>query len=226
MLKMTGVRLEKIVNIDMYFFIEKGLRTGISYIAERYAKANNKCMKNDDPKKPSPFITYLDMNNLSGWAMRRYLSYGGFKWLKNFDNFDVNLISKKSSIGYILEVDLKYPDKLYVLHNDYPLAPENLAISYDMLSDYSKKITNEYEIEVGDVKKLIPNLGNKTNYVLHYRNLQLYLSLGMKLTKIHRVLKFKQSDWMKKYIDFNTEKRTNAANSFEKDFFKLMINSV
>ena len=95
-----------------------------------------------------------------------------------------------------------------------------------MLSDYCKKIADEYGIKVGDVKKLIPNLGNKTNYVVHYRNLQLYLSLGMKLTKIHRVLKFKQSDWMKKYIDFNTEKRTNAANSFEKDFFKLMINSV
>ena len=95
-----------------------------------------------------------------------------------------------------------------------------------MLSDYCKKIADEYEIEVGDVKKLIPNLGNKTNYVVHYRNLQLYLSLGMKLTKIHRVLKFKQSDWMKKYIDFNTEKRISAANSFEKDFLKLMINSV
>ena len=112
------------------------------------------------------------------------------------------------------------------MHNDYPLAPEKLAIPYDMLSDYCKKIADEYEIKVGDVKKLIPNLGNKTNYVVHYRNLQLYLSLGMKLTKIHRVLRFKQSDWMKKYIDFNTEKRTNAANSFEKDFFKLMINSV
>ena len=81
-------------------------------------------------------------------------------------------------------------------------------------------------MEVGDVMKLIPNLSDKTNYVLHCRNPQLYLSLGIKLAKIHKVLKFKQSDWMKIYIDFNTEKRTNAADSFEKDFLKLMINSV
>ena len=89
-----------------------------------------------------------------------------------------------------------------------------------------KKIADEYETKFDDVKKLIPNLGSKTNYVLYYKNLQLYLSLGMKLTKVHRVLKFKQSDWMKNYIYFNTEKRTNAAHSFEKDFCKLMINSV
>ena len=88
------------------------------------------------------------------------------------------------------------------MHNDYPLAPEKLAISYDMLSDYRKKIADKYEIKVGDVKKLIPNLGNKTNYVLHYRNLQLHLSLGVKLTKTHRMLKFKQSDWMKKIDQF------------------------
>ena len=94
-----------------------------------------------------------------------------------------------------------------------------------MLSDYCKKSTEKYEIKVGDVKELIPNLDNKTNYVLHYRNFQLHLSLGMKLTKIHRVLKFKQSDWMKKYIDFNTEKRANAGNISEQDFSKLMINS-
>ena len=88
------------------------------------------------------------------------------------------------------------------MHNDYPLVPEKFAITYDMLSDYCKKIADEYEIKVVDVKKLISNLGNKTNYVLHYRNLQLYLSLGMKLTKIHRARRFKQSEWMKKYIDF------------------------
>ena len=96
------------------------------------------------------------------------------------DNFDVNSISEKSPIGYILEVDLQYPDELHVLHNDYPLATEKLAIPYDTLSDYCKNISDEYEIKVGDVKKLIPNLGKKTNYVLHKRNLQLYLSLGMK----------------------------------------------
>ena len=92
------------------------------------------------------------------------------------------------------------------MHNDYQLVPEKLAISYDMQSDYCKKSADKYEIKFGDVKKSIPNLGNKTNYVLHYRNLQLCLSLGMRLKKIHRVLKFKQSDWTKKYIDFNTEK--------------------
>ena len=95
-----------------------------------------------------------------------------------------------------------------------------------MLSDYCKKIADKYEIKVGDAKKLIPNLGDKTNYIVHYRNLQLYLSLGMKLTKIHKVLKFKQYDWMKIYINLNTKKRENATNSFKKNFFELMINSV
>ena len=135
-------------------------------------------------------------------------------------------VSEKYPIGCFLEVDLKYPDELHKLHNDYPLTPEKLAVSSDMLSKYCKKFADKNEIKAGDVKKLIQNLGNKTNHEVYYRNLQLYLSLGIKLTKIHRVLKFMQSDWMKKYIDFKTEKRMNAANNFEKEFFKLMINSV
>ena len=105
---------------------------------------------------------------------------------------------------------------MHDLHNDYPLAPEKLEISQNMLSKYCSNIAS----------KLVPNLGNKSKYIVHYRNLLLYLSLGMKLTKVHRILKFKQSDWLKKYIDFNTDKRKNAANSFEKDLFKLMNNSV
>ena len=130
----------------------------------------------------------------------------------------MGLISEKNEIGYFFEVDPEYPDELHEVHNDYPLAPEKLTVSSDMMSKYCKKIADKYEIKVGDVKKLIPNLGNKTKYVLHYRNLQLYLSLGMKLTKTHRVLKSKQSDWMKKCINFNTKTRMNAANDFEKDF--------
>ena len=115
------------------------------------------------------------------------------------------------------------------MHNDYPLVPEKPAIPYDMLSDYSKKIADEYGIKVGGVKKLIEKFSNKTNFVVHYRNLQLYFSLGMKLTKIHKVRKFKQSDRMKNYIDFNTKKKKqkkNVANSFEKNssqFFMSMI---
>ena len=135
-------------------------------------------------------------------------------------------INEKSDVGYILEVDLKYPNELHELHNDYPLAPEKLTVTNDILSNYCKSIADKYEIKVGDIKKLIPNLGNKTKYVLHYKNLQLYSSLGMKLIKIHRVFQFKQSNWMKKYIDLNTKKRMCATNDFEKDFFKLMINSV
>ena len=158
--------------------------------------------------------------------MSEYLPYIEFEWLKNVDELDVMSIDEKSDVGYILEVDLEYLDELHELHNDYPLAPEKLTVTNDILSNYCKSIADKYEIKVGDVKKLIPNLGNKTKYVLHYRNLQLYLSLEMKLTKIYRILKFKQYDWMKKYIDFNTEERKNAANDFEKDFFKLMINSI
>ena len=196
MLKMTGVKLEKISDIDQYLFIEKGSRGGVLYIVKRYAKASNKYMSNHDSNKPSTFITYLDKNNLYGWAMSEYLPYGEFEWLKCVDELDNMSINKKSDVGYILEVDLKYPNELHELYNDYPLAPEKLTVTNDILSNYCKSIADRYEIKVGDVKKLIPNLANKRKYVVHYRNLQLYLSLGMKLTKIHRALQFKQFAWM------------------------------
>ena len=185
-------------------------------------------MKEYDEKAPSKYIMYLDANNLYGWAMSQYLSTGGFKWLteKQIDKTNLAKYKEDSKKGLILEVDLEYPKDLHDNHNDYPLGPEKVKVTKDMLSDYCKNIADKYNISTGLVHKLIPTLNNKEKYILHYRNLQLYLDLGLKLTKVHRVLAFNQSPWLKQYIDFNTEKRKNAKNGFEKDFFKLMNNSV
>ena len=228
MLKMTDIQLELMTDIDMFQFIEKGMRGGISYIANRYGKANNKYMKEYDEKAPSKYIMYLDANNLYGWAMSQYLPTGGFKWLTEKQINKINLAKYMDDCkkGLILEVDLEYPNELHDLHNDYPLGPEKVKVTDNMLSDYCKKIQNKFNISTGLVHKLIPTLCDKEKDVLHYRNLQLYLDLGLKVKKVHRVLEFNQSPWLKQYINFNTQKRTQAKNSFEKDFFKLMNNSV
>ena len=221
MLKMTGINLELITDIDMQLFLERGMKGGISNITHRHAKANNKYMKNYDPDKPSSYIMYLDANNLYGWAMSQPLPYGNFR-LVNADS----VIPKKKGIGHIYEVDLEYPEELHDLHNDYPCAPEKIKVTDDMLSDYCREIKDKFNLNSGNVSKLIPNLMDKKNYVIHEELLKLYLSLGLKLKKIHRVLEFNEKPWLKEYIDCNTEKRTHAKNAFEKDFFKLMNNSV
>ena len=228
MLKMTNIQLELMTDIDMFQFIEKGMRGGISYIANRYGKANNKYMSKYDKNKPSKYIMYLDANNLYGWAMSQYLPTGGFKWLteKQINKINLAQYNEDSNKGLLIEVDLEYPKELHDLHNDYPLAAERVRVNNNMLSKYCKRIATKYNISTGLVHKLIPTLSNKEKYVLHYRNLQLYLDLGLKINKVHRVLEFNQSPWLKQYIQFNTLKRTQAKNSFEKDFFKLMNNSV
>ena len=177
-------------------------------------------MKDYDVNRRSKFRKCLDANNLYCWAMTHYLPYGGFKWLnqKEIDEFDTDVISENSWIGYILEVDLGYTDELYDLYNDYPLVPEKRKINHDMLSNYCKNIGNYYGLKIGNVNTLVPNLGNKSKYILHYRNLQLNLSWGMTFTKVHRLLEFKQLDWLKTYIDFNKGKRKYSANNFEKHF--------
>ena len=200
-LKKTGVELELLSDPDMLLMFEKGIRGGISMISNRHGKANNSYMGDEyDDKRATKYITYLDANNLYGWAMCKPLATHGFKWMD-----DDELTSWKKHTC-ILEVDLEYPKQLHDLHNDYPLAPERLVL--------------------GKVEKLVPNLNDKTKYVLHYENLKLYESLGLKITKIHRGIKFEESPWLKKYIDLNTDLRSKANNEFEKDFFKLMNNSV
>ena len=202
MLKMTNIKLELMTHIDMFQFIKKGMHGRVSYIMNRYRKANNKYMKEYDEKVPSKYIMYLDANNLYGWAMSQYLPTGNFKWMtdKEISKIDLGKYKKDGKKGLILEVDLEYPKELHDLHNDHPVAPKKVKVSNNMLSVYCKKIAEKCKISIGLVSKLIPTLRDKKEYMLHYRNLQLYLDLGLKIKKVHRVLKFDQSPWLKQYI--------------------------
>ena len=200
-LKKTNIRLELLRDYDMLLMLQKRIRGGISMISNRYGAVNNKYMGDSyDPCKESTYIQCLDANNLYGWAMSKPLPTHGFEWMNESD------LENWKLMPYILEFDLDYPESLHDEHNDYPLAPERMIIN--------------------KVQKLIPNLGNKKNYVIHNENLKQYEQLGLRITKIHRGLKFEGRAWLKEYIDLNTELRTKAKNDFEKDFFKLMNNSV
>ena len=226
LLKSTEVSLELITDPDMYLFIEKGLRGGISMVSHRHARANNRYMQNYDPEQPTSFLQYLDANNLYGWAMSQPMPTGNFRWV----DYSEKLLDTPpdSSTGYFLEVDLDYPASLHAEHNDYPLAPEKVAVTKDMMSPYQQKLVEDLELGAAsfNCKKLVPNLMSKQRYVLHYRNLQLYRQLGMEIVKVHKVLAFHQTPWMAPYIMKNTQLRTAAKNDFEKDFFKLMNNAV
>ena len=150
-----------------------------------------------------------------------------FKWI-DLENFELKKHSKLCSNtynkGHILEVDIKYPKMLHDLHNECPYCPEHISVKDEMLSPYATNIAEEHKLKNGEFTKLIPNLNNKEEYVIHKRNLRQAVDAGLVITKIHRVLRFDQKPWLKEYIDFNTEKRKVAKNDFEKDFFKLMNN--
>ena len=177
MLKMTEIELELLTDIDMYLFFDKGIRGGVSTITKRYGCANNKYMGDQyDPNKPSKYITYLDANNLYGWAMSQPLPIGDFKWLTE-EEFDEMMSDHTKIMGCTLEVDLEYPDDLHDLRSDYPFAPESVTVN--------------------GVEKLVPNLNNKTKYVVSYLLLQECIKHGLVLTNIHRGIKFSESTFLK-----------------------------
>ena len=207
-LKKTNIKLELLTDYDMLLMVEEGIRGGIYHSIHRYAKANNKYMQNYDNNEESSYIQYLDANNLYGWAMSKKLPVNGFKW---FDSNKINEdfienYNENNDKGYILEVDVKYPKRIRELHSDLPFLSERM--------------------EVNKCKKLVCNLFNKKKYVVHINALKQALNHGLKLKKIHRVIKFNQKEWLKPYIDMNTELIKAAKNDFEKDLFKLMNNSV
>ena len=193
----------------MLLMVEEGIRGGICHAIHRYAKANNKYMKDYDQNKESSYIQYLDANNLYGWAMRQKLPVNGFKWIEDTSEINEEFVKKyddNSNKGYILEVDVKYPKKLHDLHSDLPFLPRRMKID--------------------KCEELVCNLHNKKKYVLHIKSLKQALNHGLKFKKVHRIIEFNQKAWLKPYIDMNTELRKVAGNDFEKDFSKLMNNAV
>ena len=192
-------------------------------VSKCHAKANNPLVEGYDPEKPSSHILYLVANNLYGWAMRQYLPTGGFRWV----DFAKTIADHPADDpeGYILEVDLDYPEALHDALNAYPLAPERMVVPKVWMSDYQHDLLG-VGVAPTEVEKLVPNLHNKDRYVLHYRNLQLYMSLGMRLTKVYHALRFDQSPWMEPYIRMSTELRKRATSDFEKDLYKLMNNGL
>ncbi|KAF0093416.1 MAG: hypothetical protein FD144_5964, partial [Rhodospirillaceae bacterium] len=210
--------------------VRTGMRGGIAQITTRYARANNPEMGAAwAPEEPTSYIVYLDANNLYGWALSQRLPYGVAEWVDraDYEQIDWLTLDDEADIGYIVECDLEYPAELHDAHNDYPLAPQRLTIGLQMLSGKQRELRIQLGIKGnGDSSKLCPNLMNKEHYVVHYRNLKFYLQHGLRMTRVHAVLRFPQSAWMKTYIDKNSELRKNANSDFEKDLFKLFNNSV
>ena len=205
MLLETGVWLDLIWDPQMFQMIDKGIRGGVAMISKRFARANNPEMKNEyKPDQPISYIIYLDANNLYGWAMNQSMPIGNFIWLmKNeWEQIEWQKLSENDLFGYFIECDLDYPKEIHDLHNDYPLAPERLSMSYERLNENQLKILRRYRItKTGlNVTKLVPHLMKRVNYCVHYLNLKFYLDHGMTLIKIHKVIKFNQSRWLAPYI--------------------------
>ena len=207
----------KLKFIDTYRFMSTSLSNLVDNLSGVYDKECKRCMERKkirlncefDKDVISLYLMYLDANNLYGWAMSQKLPVNGFKWVEKLSRFNKSLIrdyDENSDIGYFLEVDIDYPEKLFNPHKDLPFLPER------------KKVNK--------VEKLICSTEDKEKFVIHIRVLKQALNYELVLRKVHKVIQFNQEDWLKPYTNMNTKLRKEAKNDFEKDFFKLVNNSV
>jgi hypothetical protein len=245
-LRYTDIQLELLTDYDMLLMFEKGIRGGFSgVLGPRHVKAFNKYTPNyrgngnrilDDHEMKEcmerlkrgenlndflteKFLLYLDANNLYGWAMSQKLPTRDFKWEANEDYYkDI-----PEGRGCLVECDLEYPDKFKT--RKYPLAPEHMAATENMLSDYQLNLLEKQNTKLGKEEKLFLTLYDKKKYVVHHSILKYYIKLGLKVTKVHRIISFEETNWLKSYIDFNTQQRTKSKSDFEKDLWKLMNNA-
>ena len=211
-LKYTDIKLQTLQDKDIILLLKSNIRGGkSSVIGDRYVKSN-------ENKK----ILYIDPNNLNGHSMSQMLPYDEIKFDRIIKLEDILNTPDDSDIGYFIELDLNYPDKIKEKTKIFPIAPVNKKYDPDDFSDYMKEIIPDTYTQN---KKLICDWSDKKNYLIHYRMLKVYVRHGMIVDKVRDIISFKQSRWLEKYINFNTQKRNQAVNDFEKVFYKLLSNT-
>jgi hypothetical protein len=233
-LKMTKVKLDRLMEEEQYEFVEKGIRGGFTFINQHYLHVNAEDIDPDsyNPNAPRHEMLYIDANNLYGHALSKLLPKSDFRWLSSEEcsalEESISTVDLDGDTGFLLEVDLGYPHEIHDKTKDLPLAPEKLKINTNCLSAFMKE---QYKrLSKGSLpktyEKLLLTQWDKTSYVVHGKLLQFYLRQGMVLQKIRRGLIFKQDYVFREYISYNSSKRQVARNAFEKDFYKLKNNAL
>ena len=224
-LKLTQVKLDLFKHPDMYLFVERSIRGGLCQQVQKYAKANNPQCEGYNPAMPESHIMYYDANNLYGYAMSQKLPVGKFEWVEMNIESLLNH-SDNDDIGYLVDVDLDYPDSIHESTQEFPLAPSHGVVTNEMLSDYQKECIDKHNIKLGKDVKFLLTCETRKYYIVHYRLLKFFVEMGLKVIKIHRAIRFTQAPFLAPYIRYNNEQRKAATNAVAKNMFKLLNNSV
>ena len=226
--KMTGETIDLLSDLEMYTFFERGIRGGMTFVNKHLVR--NKIITHDNTEL-TQHLAYIDENNLYGHSLSMPLPHSEFSWVEDLSDFTRDFIlslDEEGDWGYTFEVDLGYPQHLHRSTADFPLAPESGEITHDMFSNFMStfyQTLNPNRIYKPGRKLLLTQYDRK-NYIVHFAALKFYLAMGLTLDKVHRVIKYKQKAWLKDYINYNSQKRAQTTNDFDKSFYKLKNNAL